>query len=258
MKRISLLALGCTLGVAGQAGAQTGVLDQVSPFANGGQSASFNVDATFLVWQAQVRAGIDGQVEGAVFRTSSGVGGTATIRLRSGDVSNPGPVLASATILNSIGTGELVFADLSAGNLVVSAGDTYVLELQGDGNGLWLNGSYAPGGALYPEPLHLNGSQHADGFWRIGFETYMLDDDACAPDLSGSSDPNDPAYGVPDGNLDAADFFYYLDQFSAGNLPVADLSGSTDPNDPAYGVPDGTLDASDFFYYLDLFVAGCP
>ncbi len=77
-------------------------------------------------------------------------------------------------------------------------------------------------------------------------------------DLSGSSDPNDAAYGVPDQMIDSADFFYYLDQFVAGNLAVADLSGSTDPNDPAYGVPDGNLDASDFFYYLDVFVTGCP
>ena len=33
---------------------------------------------------------------------------------------------------------------------------------------------------------------------------------------------------------------------------VADLSGSSDPNDPAYGQPDGLTDASDFFYFLDL------
>ncbi len=79
----------------------------------------------------------------------------------------------------------------------------------------------------------------------------------CDADLSGSTDPNDPAYGVPDGVVDASDFFYFLDQFAAGNLAVADLSGSVDPNDPAYGVPDGVLDTSDFFFYLDLFVQGC-
>ncbi len=80
----------------------------------------------------------------------------------------------------------------------------------------------------------------------------------CPADLSGSSDPSDPAYGVADGMTDAADFFYYLDQFVAMNFAVADISGSSDPSDPAYGIPDGALDASDFFYYLDLFVAGCP
>ncbi|MBX3364150.1 MAG: hypothetical protein KF866_05230 [Phycisphaeraceae bacterium] len=80
----------------------------------------------------------------------------------------------------------------------------------------------------------------------------------CVADMSGSSDPNDPAYGVPDGQIDSADFFYFLDQFVAGNLDVADLSGSSDPNDPAYGVPDGQIDSADFFYFLDQFVAGCP
>ncbi|MCW5754912.1 MAG: PQQ-dependent sugar dehydrogenase [Phycisphaeraceae bacterium] len=81
----------------------------------------------------------------------------------------------------------------------------------------------------------------------------------CSPaDLSSSSDPSHPGYGVPDQMVDSADFFYFLDQFVAGNLAVADLSGSSDPNDPAYGVPDGQIDASDFFYFLDIFTAGCP
>ncbi len=80
----------------------------------------------------------------------------------------------------------------------------------------------------------------------------------CRADLSGSTDPNDAAYGVPDGQVDGSDFFYFLDQFVGGNLAVADLSGSSDPNDPGYGTPDGLLDGSDFFYFLDVFVAGCP
>ena len=37
----------------------------------------------------------------------------------------------------------------------------------------------------------------------------------------------------------------------------ADLTGCTNPNDPCYGVPNGVVDADDFFYYLDLFVQGC-
>ncbi|MCC6285995.1 MAG: hypothetical protein IT439_11980 [Phycisphaerales bacterium] len=90
-----------------------------------------------------------------------------------------------------------------------------------------------------------------------GTYTRDLPDTGCPADLSGSSDPNDPAYGVPDGAADAADFFYYLDQFVAGNLAEADLTGSSDPNDPSYGVPDGAIDAADFFYFLDLFVQGC-
>lgn len=80
----------------------------------------------------------------------------------------------------------------------------------------------------------------------------------CPADLTGSGDPNDPDYGEPDGVVDAADFFYYLDQFASGNLDEADLTGSGDPNDPDYGIPDGVIDADDFFFYLDLFAQGCP
>jgi len=89
-------------------------------------------------------------------------------------------------------------------------------------------------------------------------ELVTLVDDGCAPDLSGSVDPNDPGFGVPDGLVDATDFFFFLDRFAAGDLAVADLTGSADPNSPAFGVPDGTLDASDFFFYLTIFAAGCP
>lgn len=80
----------------------------------------------------------------------------------------------------------------------------------------------------------------------------------CPADLTGTSDPNSPSYGEPDGVLDSSDFFYFLDQFAAANLDVADMSGSSSPGSGMYGVPDGVLDGSDFFYFLDLFDSGCP
>lgn len=80
----------------------------------------------------------------------------------------------------------------------------------------------------------------------------------CDADLSGSSDPSDPAYGVRDGTVDAADLFYFLDSFAANNLEVADMTGSSDPQDSMYGARDGVLDAADFFFYLDKFEGGCP
>lgn len=85
----------------------------------------------------------------------------------------------------------------------------------------------------------------------------VVPDNNCAADLTGSSDPNDLAYGIPDGSADASDFFYYLDAFASGDADTADLTGSADPNDPQYGTPDGSIDAADFFFYLDLFVQGC-
>ena len=81
---------------------------------------------------------------------------------------------------------------------------------------------------------------------------------ACPADLTTSADPNNPGFGIPDGVLDANDFFYYLNRFAAGDLAAADLTGSINPNDPGFGVPDGVLDANDFFFYLGLFAAGCP
>ncbi|MFG0328077.1 MAG: GC-type dockerin domain-anchored protein [Phycisphaerales bacterium JB037] len=79
----------------------------------------------------------------------------------------------------------------------------------------------------------------------------------CAADLTGSSDPNDASFGVPDGDADGDDFFFYLDSFSIGQLGVCDLTGSSDPNDATFGAPDGDCDGDDFFFYLDLFQQGC-
>ncbi len=48
-----------------------------------------------------------------------------------------------------------------------------------------------------------------------------------------------------DGDVDADDFFAYLDLFASDD-DAADLTG------------DGAIDSNDFFAYLDLFVLGCP
>ncbi len=79
----------------------------------------------------------------------------------------------------------------------------------------------------------------------------------CPADFTGSGNPNDPDYGVPNDIVDADDFFFFLDLFAAGD-ERADLTGSGNPNDPAYGLPNGVIDADDFFFFLDLFVQGCP
>ncbi len=131
-------------------------------------------------------------------------------------------------------------------------GDTTYLDILLSGFGVnWSLGvsvgadNLGPGRVDYPHTFHM----------RLEVDAPEV---SCIPDLTGSSDPNDPSYGVPDGNIDASDFFFFLDAFAAGDLSVADLTGSSDPNSPQYGVPDGNLDASDFFFYLDAFVAGCP
>ncbi len=72
----------------------------------------------------------------------------------------------------------------------------------------------------------------------------------CRADVTGSDDPDEPSYGVPDGQIDGSDFFYYLELY-AERRDDADLSGDQP------GVPDGILDGRDFFFYLDLFATGC-
>ncbi|MCB9844477.1 MAG: hypothetical protein H6811_00620 [Phycisphaeraceae bacterium] len=59
----------------------------------------------------------------------------------------------------------------------------------------------------------------------------------CPADLTGPQ-------GVPDGQIDGADFFAYLDLFASGACK-ADFTF------------DGVLDGSDFFAFLDEFVLGC-
>ncbi len=78
----------------------------------------------------------------------------------------------------------------------------------------------------------------------------------CPADLTGTSLAGEPGYDVPDGDVDADDFFRYLDLFAAGDAR-ADLTGSNDPNDPGYGEPDGVIDGQDFFFFLGLFSQGC-
>lgn len=69
--------------------------------------------------------------------------------------------------------------------------------------------------------------------------------EGCEGDLTGTTDPTDPDFGVPDGVVDSDDFFYFLDRFAAGS-DEADIDG------------DGDNDGDDFFQYLDFFSAGCP
>ena len=75
-------------------------------------------------------------------------------------------------------------------------------------------------------PVELDGNQ-------TGVNFALLGEAACRADLDG------------DGDLDAEDFFGYLDAFASGNTDVCDLDG------------DGDCDAEDFFAYLDLFAQGC-
>src|SRR5678815_5495486 len=71
--------------------AQTGTLDQQSPYPSGGSTAWFNGDSIGLTWQAQVNSGLTGQLEGFALRLSGVQGATLAVRLRLGPGWNTTP-----------------------------------------------------------------------------------------------------------------------------------------------------------------------
>ena len=79
----------------------------------------------------------------------------------------------------------------------------------------------------------------------------------CPADLTVGAVAGTLGYGFSNGVLNNDDFFYYLTQFSAGNVAVADLTTGAVPGSAGYGVPNGVINNDDFFYYLTLFSAGC-
>ena len=60
-----------------------------------------------------------------------------------------------------------------------------------------------------------------------------------------------PAAGF-DGELTADDIIFFINGFTANNLPVADITGPATP-----GVPDGELTADDIILFIGRFTAGC-
>lgn len=78
----------------------------------------------------------------------------------------------------------------------------------------------------------------------------------CPADMTGSDDPSDPGFGIPDEVVNQIDFFYYHRMYQAGD-PSADFTSSEERTDPAYGIPDGIVDPMDLAYFLDRFDEGC-
>ncbi len=231
------IAFAVAVCAAGSALAQTGTLDQNSPFPPGAQSAAFNVDATFLIWQAQIKAGLTGQLEGIKITFTSGAPGSQiNLRVRDGAAPSGNPALYDALVTKQVPDLEVVFVDMTASNIMLTAGQFFVMETQGTGTGCWIGGSYVapPGTPLYPEPLFLNGTNFADGGWRHGFETYVIEGSPCYPDCNNS------------GGLSIADFICFQAEYVAGNLAYADCNNS------------GGLSIADFICFQAEYVAGCP
>lgn len=156
--------------------AQTGTLDQQSPFGN----AWFNGGASTLTWQSEVATGVAGTLEGFDLRISSSVpGNTLDVSVRVGAGWNTGTVAWTGTLTTTVGGSawENHFVDVSSANIALNAGDLWVIEMHGSSNDMGIQGQYnaPPATPPYPEELYLNGPGcFADCGWRIGFNTYML------------------------------------------------------------------------------------
>jgi hypothetical protein len=188
--------------------AQTGTLDQVSPYPGSAQTAGFNGSASSLIWQCQVRCGLAGTLEGFNLRLNGSQGSHIDTRIRRGDGWNTTAVLHSGVAVKTNSTfNEVVFIDTSAANIQLAVGETFVIELQGRDDGGGLLGTYAPppGIPQYPEFLYLNGPGcFVDCGWRIAFDTYMLTgpsapvvyctpgttSSGCTASISASGNPN--------------------------------------------------------------------
>jgi hypothetical protein len=221
--------------------AQSGTLDQVSPVSNAG----FNGDAVSLTWQAQVHAGLTGQLEGFTLSLTGAQGATLGTAVRIGPGWNTTPTVFTATITKPTSGTDNVFVNVTSAGILVTPSTVFVIEMQGLGTGTGLGGSYVPppGSPLYPDPLFLNGPGcFADCGWRIGFQTYVVQGGAalyCFGDGSGTACPCFP--GVPAGapgngcpnSINAAGAHLS----SSGNPSIAsdtlELQGSGMPNSSA-------------------------
>ena len=175
---LSSLGVLSSLLVATPLHAQTGVLDQVSPYPGSSQTALFNGDTSVFTWQAQVRAGMGGVLEGVTITTGSGSAGQSiNVRLRSGAGWNTSAVLFGGLATKSSAAQEDIFVNMSSANLTLAPGSLFVIELQGTNTGLGLLGTYTPppGAPQYSEPLFFNGPGcYSDCGWRIAFQTWVL------------------------------------------------------------------------------------
>jgi hypothetical protein len=139
----------------------------------------YDADSPGTTWQAQVRAGLAGRLEGFTLELNATQGaGTLIVALRLGPGWNTTPIVFQRTI-STPGSGiHDVFVDATSAGIQLTPGTLFVIEMQSQNTGTYLDGSYVDpsyGPALYPEPLFENGP----GCWfdcggRIGFKTYVV------------------------------------------------------------------------------------
>ena len=122
-------------------------------------------------WQQEVTAGVDGRLSGISLWGS----GVAHVRIAEGDGFTTGPFVFSQVVDFGSSTTRL-FIDTFAAGIILSAGDTFVIDLPGS-TGAWVGtGTPYAGGdlwvshpAYFPTPVNYT-AQHG---LAMQFETYM-------------------------------------------------------------------------------------
>ncbi len=164
------IAVFSAAALVGSASAQVGTLDQESPTTN----ASFNLDRTDLLWQAQVRVALDGQLEGfAMPFWGEDRKSQVNIAVGLGDAWSKNIVFQELITVQS--SGDWQFINTTSANIQLVAGDTFVIQALGNLTRTEVGGSFVnpPGDPLYDEPVWLN-EEIFDAGWCIAFRTYML------------------------------------------------------------------------------------
>lgn len=170
-----------------------------------------------------------------------------------GDVTANWTVLTPGSIVLPTGTGSTVLADKSILISGANGNGSYVVTFDlpfGNVTGLRLE-------VLEDPSLPFSGpGRHSANGNLVVTELYVTAL-PCKPDVTAGAVAGQPGYGVPNAIINNDDFFYFLSQFSAGNIAVCDLTTGAIPGQPGYGVPNGLITNDDFFYFLSQFAAGC-
>ncbi len=159
------LILAC--GLAAPAAAQTGTLDQQSPFHNVG----YNGALSSLVWQQTIWVGVPGFLEGFEIELNSTMpNDTIEISVMAGEAWNVSTPVWSGLVTNGVYTNTYhrVFVDVSSANLNLGVGDAFTIQLKGTGGMMGFRGQTSQ---PYVGDFYLNGViDNTD----LGFNTYML------------------------------------------------------------------------------------
>lgn len=271
MYRASVIA--AALGSLACCPAMADELDQFHEF-DSGSSLLYCCGGDIVTHQQQVTAGVSGQLTRIQILMDGAKVGQATYFVNKG----PGPqtdpndfeLLVDVSVLGGGFGAVWLEVDVSAANIMLAAGEVFVIGATGTPSiqaeivasllGNPVNNPGYGGGSQWSRRNGFNGGlfyQPFSGNFDMAFRTYMDTGSACEPDLTTGAVAGQPGYGVPNGTLNNDDFFYFLSQFSAGNLAVADVTTGAVAGQPGYGVPNGIINNDDFFYYLALFAAGC-